>query len=89
MIRQSLSDFDYPLSNLIPFFHGAVCAMTWYAEFFGEWNYSCNAPKWQSLTNACAQQDVDVSDLNAHRALADCEMTRRLINAVNSKLIEG
>lgn len=30
--------------------------------------------------------DVDVSDLTAHRALADCEMTRRLIHTVNSQL---
>ena len=89
LIRQSLSDFGYPLSNLVPFFYGAVCVMHWYAEFYGEWNHSCNAPKWQSLSNACGQQGVDVSDLKAHRALADCEMTRRLINAVNSKLIEG
>ncbi|MEF1296078.1 3'-5' exonuclease, partial [Vibrio parahaemolyticus] len=42
--------------------------------------------KWQSLSNACAQQNVDVSDLTAHRALADCEMTRRLIHAVNSQI---
>nr|MBF4253647.1 3'-5' exonuclease [Vibrio anguillarum] len=42
--------------------------------------------RWQSLTNACKQQGVDVSDLSAHRALADCEMTRRLIHAVNAKI---
>ncbi|MHC0522674.1 3'-5' exonuclease [Vibrio harveyi] len=62
------------------------CAMLWYAEFFGVWNDQHENYKWQSLTNACAQQHVDVSDLTAHRALADCEMTRRLIHAVNSQL---
>lgn len=86
MVRQSLAPFGYPLSNLVPFFYGADCVMCWYAEFYGEWNFSRNAPKWQSLINACIQQNVVVSDLQAHRAVADCEMTRRLINAVNAKL---
>ncbi len=62
------------------------CAMLWYAEFFGVWNEHHEDYKWQSLSNACAQQNVDVSDLTAHRALADCEMTRRLIHAVNSQI---
>lgn len=62
------------------------CAMHWYAEFFGVWSEHHEDYKWQSLSNACAQQNVDVSDLTAHRALADCEMTRRLIHAVNSQL---
>ncbi|GAK22039.1 putative exonuclease [Vibrio sp. JCM 19052] len=62
------------------------CAMLWYAEFFGVWNEHHEDYKWQSLSNACAQQSVDVSDLTAHRALADCEMTRRLIHAVNSQI---
>ncbi|ENV6063182.1 hypothetical protein ACFKAU_004617, partial [Vibrio parahaemolyticus] len=55
-------------------------------EFFGVWNEHHEDYKWQSLSNACAQQNVDVSDLTAHRALADCEMTRRLIHAVNSQI---
>ncbi len=73
----------------------AQCAMHWYAEFYGQTDKNGlsktlqRSYRWQSLSNACAQQNVDVSDLKAHRALADCEMTRRLINAVNSKLIEG
>ncbi|CAH1536322.1 DNA polymerase III subunit epsilon [Vibrio rotiferianus] len=62
------------------------CAMLWYAEFYGDFNPKRNDFGWQRLTNACAQQNVDVSDLTAHRALADCEMTRRLIHAVNSQL---
>ncbi|MDA0148336.1 3'-5' exonuclease [Vibrio sp. LaRot3] len=85
LIRQSLSDFGYPLHNLLHFIDGD-CAMLWYAEFYGDWNEYHENFKWQSLTNACAQQGVDVSDLSAHRALADCEMTRRLIHAVNAKI---
>ncbi len=89
LIRQSLKPFGYPLENILYFLADCECVMAWYAEYFGEWNHYRHSYKWQSLSNACAQQNVDVSDLKAHRALADCEMTRRLINAVNSKLIEG
>ena len=62
------------------------CAMLWYADFYAEINPYYSNYKWQSLTNACRQQGIDTSDLTAHRALADCEMTRRLVHAVNSKL---
>ncbi|OXX55291.1 DNA polymerase III subunit epsilon [Vibrio sp. V12_P9A6T4] len=62
------------------------CAMNWYAAFFGQLDDYRGGYRWQSLTNACKQQGVDVSDLSAHRALADCEMTRRLIHAVNAKI---
>lgn len=61
------------------------CAMLWYAEFYGEQNLL--GYKWQRLTNACKQQNIDVSDLTAHRALADCEMTRRLVQSVNAQLV--
>ncbi|EKO3430534.1 3'-5' exonuclease [Vibrio fluvialis] len=64
----------------------ARCAMRWYAEFYGAVNPLYGSFAWQRLTAACTQQNIDVSDLTAHRALADCEMTRRLIHAVNGKL---
>ncbi|BDU37168.1 3'-5' exonuclease [Vibrio nigripulchritudo] len=64
------------------------CAMLWYAEFWGAINPYHGDYAWQKLTNACKQQNIDVSDLTAHRALADCEMTRRLIHSVNTQ-IEG
>lgn len=83
MISQSLSDFNYPLDNLNYFITGD-CAMLWYAEFYGEQSY--DGYRWQKLINACIQQSIDISDLKAHRALADCEMTRRLVNAVNARL---
>ncbi|KYN81833.1 DNA polymerase III subunit epsilon [Vibrio cidicii] len=78
MIKQSLSDFNYPLDNLKYFVRGE-CAMLWYAEFYGEPSY--DGYRWQKLTNACNQQSIGISDLKAHRALADCEMTRRLLNS--------
>ncbi|MBF4247184.1 3'-5' exonuclease [Vibrio anguillarum] len=88
MVAQSLSDFDYPLQNLSYFLlhDGTNCAMTWYADFWRHPDTVNGGYRWQSLTNACNQQGVDVSDLSAHRALADCEMTRRLIHAVNAKI---
>ncbi|MFA4743423.1 3'-5' exonuclease [Vibrio vulnificus] len=90
MIEQSLSDFGYPVDNLKHFIRGD-CAMLWYAEFYGEPSFDFYGPssdgyRWQKLTSACAQQSVNVSDLKAHRALADCEMTRRLVNTVNARL---
>ncbi|MBE3953120.1 3'-5' exonuclease [Vibrio parahaemolyticus] len=88
LIAQSLSDFGYPIKNLTHMINGE-CVMLWYAEFYGDWNDCHGDYKWQSLTNACAQQGIDVSDLTAHRALADCEMTRRLIHAVNTKICEA
>ncbi|WP_038195923.1 3'-5' exonuclease, partial [Vibrio nigripulchritudo] len=63
-----------------------VCAMLWYSEFYGECYYNSDEYRWQSLVNACKQQNIDVSDLTAHRALSDCEMTRRLIHSVNAHI---
>lgn len=56
------------------------CAMNEYAEFYGEFNESRGSFKWQSLVNACKQQNIHVH--NAHRALGDCNMTLELINSV-------
>lgn len=49
----------------------ARCVMREYAKlhFDGDW---------VKLTEACAHEGIDVTDLTAHNALSDCEMTRRL-----------
>ncbi|WP_047044032.1 3'-5' exonuclease [Vibrio mexicanus] len=62
------------------------CVMLWYADFYQEEDPYHGDYKWQRLTNACVQQEIDTSDLKAHRASADCEMTRRLVHAVNAQL---
>lgn len=85
LIAQSLSDFGYPVENLKHMISGH-CVMEWYAEFYGAINPLYGSFAWQKLVNACAQQGIDISDLRAHQALSDCEMTRRLIHAVNSKV---
>ena len=83
LIQQSAAQYDFlPLINPKSIF----CAMTWYAEFYGKWDPKRDNFKWQKLINAAKQQNIDTSDLRAHRAIADCEITRRVIDAVNKKL---
>lgn len=70
------SVFGMPLSAHV------TCAMIHYAEHWGQ-ESSFGSYKWQSLVNACAQQNVKVR--NAHRAVADCQMTLDLLKAVWAK----
>jgi len=53
------------------------CAMEAYAEFYGEIHPYYGSYIWQSLTNAMIQCGLKV-DI-AHNALADCQMTLRLL----------
>jgi DNA polymerase III subunit epsilon len=48
-----------------------------YAKYWGDYSRYHGNYRWQSLTNACAQQGVTIE--NAHRALGDCRMTLALI----------
>jgi len=83
IIRQSGSSYGFKqLKNP----DAIICAMKWYAEFYGHWNNYRGSFKWQKLIDAARQQHIDVSDLKAHRALADCVITRRVIELVNRKL---
>lgn len=59
----------------------AGCAMSAYAEFYGEWNETRGDYRWQRLANAARQQGV-VVDGKAHRALADVKMTLGIIKAM-------
>jgi len=82
MLQQSALKY-----NLTPLkVNSVVCAMKWYAEYYGQWNDFRGDFKWQRLCNAAKQQDIEIHDLTAHRALDDCEITRRLIKTVNKKL---
>ncbi|GHA34232.1 exonuclease domain-containing protein [Photobacterium aphoticum] len=81
LISQSMKRYGI---DVFPF--NTQCVMEWYAEFYDEWNDYHDNYKWQSLTNAARQQGIDISDLKAHRALADCEITRRVVMAVNQQL---
>jgi len=63
------------------------CAMKWYAKFYGQWNSMRADYKWQKLVNAAKQQNLDISNIKAHRALADCQITQQLIHDVNRKIL--
>lgn len=59
------------------------CAMRTYANYYGKWNANRVSYTWQSLTNACIQQNVPMR--NAHSALDDCLMTLDLIKIMASQ----
>jgi len=85
LIRQSAKKYDLTLAAKA---RSSFCAMKWYAEYYGQWNSYRGSYKWQKLTDAAKQQQIDISDVTAHRAVSDCEITRRLITAVNKKIID-
>lgn len=60
---------------------GWHCVMKKYASFYGQLRYGRGGGyRWQSLTDACHQQGIPVS--NAHNALGDCLMTLELLGAM-------
>lgn len=59
----------------------SFCVMRDYAEYYGDWNEYRGNFRWHKLTEAAAQMKIYYSDLTAHRAVSDCEITRRLIHA--------
>lgn len=83
MIKKTASKYNID-SEIKP--KNVTCVMEWYAQFWGDFNDYFGSYKWQKLTSAARQQHIDISDLTAHDALSDCEITRRLINTVNNKL---
>lgn len=54
------------------------CAMLAYAMYKGDWNHGHGDFKWHSLVNAAKQQGIELAG-TAHRALYDCQLTRKLI----------
>lgn len=90
------AEFDLRITYQTALLHGChsemikqwdtFCVMEWYSEYYGCWNDYFESYTWQKLTNAAHQQQLDISDLSAHEAWSDCEITRRLIHAVNLEL---
>jgi len=60
----------------------SFCAMRWYADIWREIDPYYGTPRWQKLSNACAQQGIMVKD--AHHAYGDCKMTHALITKIMS-----
>ncbi|WP_372771246.1 exonuclease domain-containing protein [Pseudoalteromonas sp.] len=82
LLNQSFNvhlDFDKHCWNTA---FDVCCIMLNYAEYYGELQdrYGRMSYRWQRLTNACAQQDIDTKNFTAHRALGDCQMTLALMN---------
>lgn len=70
--------------ELITFQH-VHCVMIEYAALYKDYNpRSKQFDLWVKLGDACAQQGIDCSDLNAHSAIDDCIMTLRLMQKIES-----
>lgn len=64
------------------------CLMNSYAVIEGTESskaYSAEGFKTWKLTEACRKEGVDISGIKAHRALADCEITRQLFMKLEEK----
>lgn len=59
----------------------ASCAMTAYAEYYGDWDEVCKRWRFQSLALAANQQCIQIVG-NLHSALADCKTTQRVLQAM-------
>lgn len=67
--------------------NSSICAMQWYSNIRKQPDKLGNDYKWHKLTEACKHERVDISNIKAHRAYADCMMTLYLIDAVNTKIL--
>jgi len=56
------------------------CAMEAFSEIYGEWNDYHGNYKWQKLSTACTYYKIPV--VGAHGALADCQMTLKVCEAM-------
>ena len=79
MLRQSAGIAKLPM---IPWYDVAEfwCAMTAFAEIYGEWNDYHGNYRWQKLSTACSYYKIPV--VGAHGALADCQMTLKVCEAM-------
>lgn len=62
------------------------CAMIAYAEFHGEWDDYRGSYRWIKLGNALYSQGIDATGVVLHTAMADAEMTRRLVRKIAGDL---
>jgi DNA polymerase-3 subunit epsilon len=56
------------------------CAMTVFAELYGEWNDYHRSYRWQRLSTAASYFNAGV--MNAHTALGDCLMTHAVVEGM-------
>ena len=58
------------------------CAMELYAQFYGEWNDYHENYRWQKLADAARQCNIIFHARTLHRARADAEITRQVIQHI-------
>ena len=80
LIRQSLKHYGIKLANL----GKVLCVMKLYAQFRGLWDDYYGHFKWYKLTEAARQSNISVPN-NVHRALADAELTRKILIYISSQ----
>ncbi len=73
MIVQSCKTAGLPVPNL----SNSFCAMLLYAQFYGAWNARYGSFKWQTLSAAAEQCSITIE--NTHRAVDDCQLTRKVM----------
>ncbi|WP_169308404.1 3'-5' exonuclease [Ferrimonas aestuarii] len=66
LLQQTAERYELEVPQL-----ATQCIMRRYADLYFD-------GQWMSLVNACGYERIDVSDIKAHDAAGDCEMTRRL-----------
>lgn len=81
LLAQTLQAFEL---EPIPYSR-TECVMLEYASLYKDYNPRSNRHDlWIKLVDACAQQGIDYSDLNAHSAVDDCVMVYRLMKKIKS-----
>jgi DNA polymerase-3 subunit epsilon len=76
MLQQSAAKYGLQLPPI-----SVSCAMTTYAEYYGEWNEGRQQWQYQSLNQAADQQCIHVAG-SLHSALVDCKTTLELVRVM-------
>lgn len=73
LIEQSAkANLEFPLTR---------CAMTLYAQFYGDWNEYHQSYRWQKQSDAAKQLGIEIP-ADSHRAAADANLCRLIIEAM-------
>lgn len=80
LIRQSLSKYGIELGKI----GEVICVMRLYAKYKGTWDDHYGHFKWYKLRDAARQSRLSLPKA-IHRALADAELTRKLLMHIASQ----
>lgn len=76
MLQQTASKYGLTAPPIM-----ASCAMTAYAEYYGDWDEARQRWRFQSLALAANQQGIQMEE-KLHSALVDCKTTQRVLQAM-------